>query len=111
MAKNNIRIKPVEIELDKKRHLLLDFNAYCDIEEEYGDFQYIFEKMQGMSPIAIRALLWAGLKHEDEELTLKEVGRMIGLADREYINERIIKALELSMPEAKNSKASPKTEK
>ena len=42
---------------------------------------------------ATRTLLWAGLLHEDEKLTERQVGAMISLTNVEKIMEQIIEAL------------------
>ncbi len=42
---------------------------------------------------ATRTLLWAGLLHEDENLTERQVGAMISLTNVESIMEQIIEAL------------------
>jgi len=61
------------ITLDKPRVLKLDFNAFCDAEGVVG--HTVIRTDLGMSEI--RALLWAGLKHEDRTLTIAKVGEMI----------------------------------
>jgi hypothetical protein len=140
---NNIRIKKVPIKLDKKRHLLYDLNAYCELENYYnqvdgpGDrlgniiteinklvtsmdektdikqiktqlsaivdrnpngFSAFYRSFLNGSPNAIRALLWAGLIHEDENLTIKDVGKMVG-SNLNEISLKIIEAMSESLPE------------
>ena len=46
-----------------------------------------------------RTLLWAGLLHEDEKLTERQVGAMISLTNVEHIMEQITEALTAALPE------------
>ena len=46
-----------------------------------------------------RTLLWAGLLHEDEKLTERQVGAMISLTNVERIMEQITEALTAALPE------------
>ena len=48
---------------------------------------------------ATRTLLWAGLLHEDEKLTERQVGAMISLTNVEKIMEQITEALTAALPE------------
>jgi len=65
------------IKLDRERTLRIDANALADAEEKLG--APILEKIgRGRLGIReIRALLWAGLCHEDAELTLERAGDFI----------------------------------
>ena len=55
--------------------------------------------MQAGSVKATRTLLWAGLPHEDEKLTERQVGAMISLTNVERIMEQIAEALTSALPE------------
>lgn len=61
----------------RKRSLRFDINALADFEQETG-----MGFGQLMSTRAVfataRALLWAGLKHEDRTLTVEKVGTLLG---------------------------------
>lgn len=61
----------------KKRHLKFDINALADFEQEAG---MGFGQLMATRAIfaTTRALLWAGLKHEDRTLTVEKVGTLIG---------------------------------
>lgn len=68
-------VKTVPIQLDKERRLRMDFNALADFEEATGA---PFSEVTGALTITqLRALLWACLRHEDEALTVRDVGAMI----------------------------------
>ncbi|TDQ39241.1 hypothetical protein [Aureibacillus halotolerans] len=103
MAKNDVRIKRVPIELDKTRHLVFDMNAFCELEDEYGDFQEAMNKISSGSIKATRAMLWAALIHEDETLTPKKVGAMIAPNQLEGIVTKITDAITAALPEADES--------
>lgn len=69
--------RSVPITLDKERNLLLDFNAIADAGEVSGKAVMEFITGESVSFPGMRALVWAGLKHEDPKLTLKAVGELI----------------------------------
>jgi len=77
------------ITLDKPRTLKLDFNAFCDAEGVVG--HTVIRTDLGMSEI--RALLWAGLKHEDRTLTVAKVGEMISGKDLQPVMEVVTTAV------------------
>jgi len=68
------------IEIDKYRNLRYDFNAGMDIEKEmgvlWGTIPYIAAK--GSIKLTV-AMLWAGLKWEDETLTMKDAADLATL--------------------------------
>jgi hypothetical protein len=73
----------VTLHLDKVRTLKYDLNASAEFEDATG--QSITEAFQSfddgtgkpkLSIKTIRALLWAGLLHEDENLTLRKAGEL-----------------------------------
>lgn len=88
----------VTIELDKPRTLVMSMNAFCSAEEILGFGlmnEVRFEEMR-----VVRALLWAGLIHEDPSLTLAEAGRLADIAPGgwPYVSERVSLAIEASQP-------------
>lgn len=100
MAKaNDVRIKPIPITLDKPRNLLYDFNAFIELEEQYGDIKIALEGVEDLKLKPIRDMIWAGLIHEDENLTRKQVGRMLNLTNMQEIASKIMEALGVSLPE------------
>jgi hypothetical protein len=61
----------------KRRALRFDLNALADFEQEVG--MGIAQLMQTKAIFATtRALLWAGLRHEDRGLTVDRMGDLIG---------------------------------
>ena len=62
----------------RRRSLRFDLNALADFEQEVG--MGIAQLMQTKAIYATtRALLWAGLKHEDRGLTVDRVGNLLDL--------------------------------
>lgn len=87
---------PVTIELDgRERVLRYDLNALCMFEEstKLG----IAEALQTRSMSAIRALLWAGLIHEDPLLTIEDVGKMEFGSLRDMVT-KVVSALNSDQP-------------
>ena len=99
MALHDIREVRIPIDLDKPRTLLFDLNAFAELEDKFGSLDQAFQKMQQGSVKATRTLLWAGLLHEDENLTERQVGAMISLTNVEKIMEQITEALTAALPE------------
>ena len=98
------KVKPeVAIVLDKKRHLLLDLNAMVSFQEATGKnlFNESVTKSlaKSMNPVDLRALLWACLLHEDESLTLKQVGSWMHSGNLNEIAAGIQKAWGKAVPE------------
>ncbi len=112
MGLNNIREKKIFVELDKKRELRFDLNAMAELEEIYGDFQETMDTLNKKISIkAMRALLYAGLKHEDESLTLKKVGSMVKMSDLAMLTQKITEAFVADMPDQKDLEKLPDNNK
>lgn len=103
----DVRPKPVKIQLDKARTLVYDLNAFVALEDLYGDVDKALAEFEKGSIKALRAVLWAGLVHEDESLTPLNAGSFIGMADIERVSEAMLIALEGSMPEADGGPGNP----
>jgi len=115
-------VREVEVMLDRPRRLRYDLNALALIEERYGDagpepeheaadgskrgkkprrdpLDRALDAFQSGSPAAIRFLLYAGLVHEDETLTERQVGAMFTLADLASLGQRINEAISAGLPQ------------
>lgn len=91
---NEIKVEPVQINLDKPRTLLYDLNAFAELESSSGkNFQQVADEMSAGSMKCLRSLVWAGLLHEDKTLDEHAVGKMIGLTNLESVIEAVMKAL------------------
>lgn len=95
----DIRPMPVKVMLDKERTLLFDLNALAYLEEEYGDIDKAFDDITKGKVKALRAVLWAGLVHEDESLSVKDVGKLLTLADLQRVAEAVNEALAQALPQ------------
>lgn len=82
-----MRTNDVLINLDKPRKMKLDLNAMAAYEEATG--KSAFDIGKNISATNIRALLWASLIHEDDTLTIKDVGAMINTSNMQEISSKI----------------------
>jgi hypothetical protein len=83
-------VKSVPIQLDRRRHLRLDFNAFAAMQRECGltlaDIQKFANLVAVKTPIdaisklplyEMRGFIWAGLLHETPDITIEEVGELL----------------------------------
>ena len=90
------RVK-VPLRLDRERVLILSFNALCRAEEVTG-INFLMGEFTFSSVRVMRALVWAGLLHDDPTLTLEAVGDMIEEAGADNVAKKIIEAFAAAMP-------------
>ena len=88
----------VSVQLDKPRTLVLDFNAYCRVEEVTG-VSLLVGQLAFTSMRVMRAIVWAGLLHEDPTLSLEFVGDLLQDADAEVVLGKIYTAYGFSLPD------------
>lgn len=94
--------RKVPIELDKIRHILVDFNALALYEEATGK-SALRGEFNSRSAKEVRAMLWSFLVHEDPNLTIHDVGRMLNVNSF----ERVLRALNEALEEALNDGDTP----
>lgn len=83
-----------------EREVILSLNAMADLEEKYGSIEAAFAKVQEGSVAAIRYLLWCILVPDgDEDLTEKEVGKLIRIDNLSEIMSNLMDVLEEQMPD------------
>lgn len=99
-GKNNVLDKSIPIQLDKKRHLKFDLNAFVELEEKFGSIGAAFEALEKGSIKGVRTLLWAGLVHEDPELTERDVGALVTVEKLSEVTAMITQAVNAALPEA-----------
>lgn len=100
MKASELRNKGIKFTLGNMEYeLKFNMNTFCELEEVYGDINKAFEDLQLMKIKAIRALLYAAIKVEDDTVTLKSVGDLLQLGDLERLGTVINEALSESMPE------------
>ena len=82
----DIKPKVVKLTLSDgvERTLKFDLNAMAELEDKYGSVDAAFEMLDKNSIKALRFILWAGLVHEDPDLTEQKVGSLI---DMQYMSE------------------------
>jgi hypothetical protein len=100
---NDIKIRSIQVKLDKERNLIFDLNAFEELENIYGTLDKALEDFS-KSPKKIGHLknfLFAGLVHEDETLTPKIVGTMIGYENLTSIVDMVWDAITNALPEPK----------
>lgn len=105
MPKANVRVKEVELNLDKPRKLVYDMNAFISLEEIYGTIEDALKALDGKSIKAFRNFLWAGLVHEDDELTVQMVGKLLSLDNLEEVSRKLTEAIQTSLPDVDKEKA------
>lgn len=90
----------VKVELDKERNLFMDLNAMVAFEDKTGKSMLSMADLSSLTAKDIRAMLWACLIHEDETLTVEQVGKMIHTGNMNEINEKLNEAWGDAIPEA-----------
>jgi hypothetical protein len=121
----NVRVKPVELNINGKLYTLkYDFNAFIELEEIYGSIDEALAKLQGevimdkdgkpvmikdkdgediekrnISLKALRDFLWSGLLYGNENITKKDVAHMLEFTNFSEITEKMMEAINASLPE------------
>jgi len=96
----------VNIMLDKERRLLFDLNAMAAFEDATGKSVFSL-KAASLGAKDLRALLWSMLLHEDDTLTLKQVGSWITPGNMAGIAEQLTLAFAAAMPESEGKETGP----
>jgi hypothetical protein len=91
----------VKVNLDKERNLRYTMNALAEIEDQLGVPLSEMAELK-MTIKNVRVILWAGLIHEDEELTQREVGNMVDLENMQEVQEKVAEAFAMA-DKGKNS--------
>jgi len=96
----DVKSKDVKITLSDgvERTIKFDLNAMAELEDKYGSVDAAFEMLDKNSIKALRFILWAGLMHEDENLTEKQVGSLIDMRYMQELMGTLGSALESDMP-------------
>jgi len=121
----NVRVKPVEIEIDGEKHLIkYDFNAFIELEEIYGSIEEAMEAVQGevikdkdgkpemveddegkkvekrkFSLKAMRDFLWSGMLFGNSKITKRDVGKLLEFGNFQYVVTEMMKAITGALPE------------
>lgn len=96
----DVKSKDIKITLSDgvERTIKFDLNAMAELEDKYGSVEAAFELLDKNSIKALRFILWAGLIHEDESLTEKQVGSLIDMRYMQEIMGTLGSAFEADMP-------------
>ena len=96
-----LRREPIVIDIGDgiERTLRYTLNSFALIEEKYGTIDKAMEALHSGSVAAVRFALWAGLVHEDENLSEHYVGSQIDLSDLEDLAEKMNKAMMGDLPQ------------
>lgn len=76
----------------KDWQLRYDFNALIRLEKEIGKSAFDATTFQAIRAQDLRAFIWAGLLHQQHDLTLEEVGSWINPQNMKLVAEAIGKA-------------------
>ena len=121
----NVRVKPVEIEIDgEKYEMKYDFNAFIELEEMYGSIDEAMEAVQGevvknkdgkpemiedddgkkvekrkFSLKAMRDFLWSGMHFGNSKITKRDVGKLLEFGNFQYVVTEMMKAITGALPE------------
>jgi hypothetical protein len=92
------------VKLDKQRNFRFTFNAFCELEDVLD--RPLTELQKGFKMKDLRALVWAGLLHEEPELTIEQAGDLIDEAESiEEVAEAVSKAIEAAMGSKKEDES------
>lgn len=109
MKAAELKNKGIKFKLGEKEYeLKINMNTLCELEEIYGELNSAFDDLQKMKLKAVRALVYAAVRTEDEHITLKTVGEQLGLNDLERLGTAINEALSKAMPEAEETSGEAK---
>lgn len=93
-------VRKIKVMLDRPRTLRYDLNALALLEERYGDLDKALNAFNTGSPRALRFLLYAGLVHEDGDLTEAGAGALFAMADIRDLGQAINEAVRTGLPES-----------
>ena len=81
-----------------ERTIKFTLNAMAELEDRYGSVEAAFKQLDKGSIKAVRCILWAGLIHEDPDLTEQQVGNLIDLQYLQELMSSIGDAFDNDMP-------------
>ena len=98
----DVKSKAVKITLTDgvERTIKFTLNAMAELEDRYGSVEEAFKQLDNNSIKAVRCILWAGLIHEDPDLTEQQVGNLIDIQYMQELMASLGDAFDANMPEA-----------
>ena len=114
-ATENIRPKGVPILLDRERRLRFTFAGLEYLTEKYGDLTTAFNSMTdpqaGLNAKTLTAMVdfaYAGLMHEDKDLTREHVAEIIDLENINDLAQAIVMSVNAALPAQKGGTGTPR---
>lgn len=97
----DVKSKAVKITLTDgvERTIKFTLNAMAELEDRYGSVEEAFKQLDNNSIKAVRCILWAGLIHEDPDLTEQQVGNLIDIQYMQELMASLGEAFDADMPE------------
>jgi hypothetical protein len=103
--------KAVKLQLDRMRSLRYTNRSLMKVEDETGrTVMELAERLNGGSLLALTALVWCGLIHEDPELMLETVGDLVDLTRVAEIGEAVNEAIAIAFSKPDPDKPEPESE-
>ena len=98
----DVKSKDIKITLNDgvERTIKFTLNALAELEDRYGSVDEAFKQLDNNSIKAVRCILWAGLIHEDPDLTEQQVGNLIDIQYMQELMASLGDAFDADMPEA-----------
>ena len=98
----DVKSKAIKITLTDgvERTIKFTLNAMAELEDRYGSVEEAFKQLDNNSIKAVRCILWAGLIHEDPDLTEQQVGNLIDIQYMQELMESLGTAFDADMPKA-----------
>ena len=96
----DVKSKDIKITLNDgvERTIKFTLNALAELEDRYGSVDEAFKQLDNNSIKAVRCILWAGLIHEDPELTEQQVGNLIDIQYMQELMTSLGDAFDADMP-------------
>ncbi|MCM3639696.1 hypothetical protein M4D68_00865 [Priestia aryabhattai] len=83
-------MKTVDITLDKERKMAFPLMSLVRLKKEFGiELKDLQDKEKSQDVETILAIIWAGLIHEDRELTYEDVGYMVDVSQLSEVSEKL----------------------
>lgn len=97
----DVKSKAIKITLTDgvERTIKFTLNAMAELEDRYGSVDEAFRQLDNNSIKAVRCILWAGLIHEDPDLTEQQVGNLIDIQYMQELMASLGEAFDADMPE------------
>ena len=96
----DVKAEAVKITLTDgvERTIKFTLNAMAELEDRYGSVDEAFKQLDNNSIKAVRCILWAGLIHEDPDLTEQQVGNLIDIQYMQDLMTSLGSAFDADMP-------------